>query len=501
MPDIYVLDKNVFTDIGRGNNKAAAALHAHLKTDKVYISRAAYRELVHDSVSPRMGEEYRQLLEELHIEVAPATATSVTDRATLYADNIQHKPKPNQYGQIKQYSGKNDSNPGDMFVAAEAKALKGKLWTFDQPLVKRAKLRGVTIAPESTNIPIIGRGQDYPAVARKHLGLLPKIPPLPGKPPTGGKPPPGAGSPPSSGGKSGAPPAAGTASAKSAGAAVKPPAAPPTSTGKSIRSTKINLADYPPDRPGPILRFFHDKPMLTRVTHLAASETATAVKDWMLASVVSHFQNAVAAAHAEFEAKFPHPDQLLRDAHLEPYRQAYEASFKKLLAPSNKATGIKLAGAIAIANAPPKDRDAVLREVQSRLSKVKLADGGVGGFGDAASAYINAMADLMEQLSPTQNGLSDIAADLERRAAVLSRAGNDLMEVFQNGLGAAAISPLLYYAWLDVQTVAQIFLDLGGNLEHFADKVRQQANDGERLARTLDRDLTLVSEQLGRYVP
>ena len=61
--DTVILDKNVLTNISRGNSQAAEALTRRLKSgSKVYIARAAYNELVHGSPTPRLCDLYRQLL-------------------------------------------------------------------------------------------------------------------------------------------------------------------------------------------------------------------------------------------------------------------------------------------------------------------------------------------------------------------------------------------------------------------------------------------------------
>jgi hypothetical protein len=66
-----IVDKNVITDIARGNKAVADALKHLLDSwESVYIARAAYNELVRDSPGA-LGRGYEQLLNELNLTVAP----------------------------------------------------------------------------------------------------------------------------------------------------------------------------------------------------------------------------------------------------------------------------------------------------------------------------------------------------------------------------------------------------------------------------------------------
>lgn len=172
MPDPIILDTNVLKDISRGNTKAAEALMRYLRGGtQVYISRAAYGELVTRSSNPQMGGQYREMLKDLHIQIGPSG--NMTERLELIADNIQLKPGPNKPGQISEYDGKKDpTKPGDAFVAAQAKAINAKLWTLDEKLSKRAPQFGVQLAPEC-NLKGVS-GPEDPDAGRQLLGLNPK---------------------------------------------------------------------------------------------------------------------------------------------------------------------------------------------------------------------------------------------------------------------------------------------------------------------------------------
>jgi predicted nucleic acid-binding protein len=170
--DTIILDTNVLTHISRGNQPVADALSKYLKSgDQVFISRAAYDELVTRAPTPQMGGQYREMLNDLHIQIAPPGA--MADRIQLIADNIELKPAPGKPGQIREYDRTNDpTKPGDAFVAAQTKALNGKLFTLDDKFAKRANQLGIQLVPEC-KLPVTA-GTEDPNTGRKLLGLNPK---------------------------------------------------------------------------------------------------------------------------------------------------------------------------------------------------------------------------------------------------------------------------------------------------------------------------------------
>lgn len=178
MAEPIILDTNVLKDIARGNKAAADALRRYVDAGRpVYISRAAYEELVTRAETPQLGGHYREILKDLHVKVAPSG--TLTARGDFLADNIQHQPlppargRPQQPGQIREYDRKNDpTKPGDAFVAAQTKAIGGQLWTHDRDLAKRAEHLGVKLAPEC-RLPGTS-GPEDPTRARQLLGLKPK---------------------------------------------------------------------------------------------------------------------------------------------------------------------------------------------------------------------------------------------------------------------------------------------------------------------------------------
>jgi hypothetical protein len=192
--DIIMLDTSVLRDIARGNAQAAEALSRRLKAGgRVYVSRLAYRELVLDAPTPELRQQWRLLLKDAKIRIAPKSP--ISDRVDVYEANVRSqkfKMTPDEKkawkeknwklketkpeGGLVQYKKgpgglKEDfTRPGDVFVAAEAKSVKARLWTFDGDMRIRGARQGVEIANEST-LPVKGTGKDSPMLAREKLGI------------------------------------------------------------------------------------------------------------------------------------------------------------------------------------------------------------------------------------------------------------------------------------------------------------------------------------------
>jgi hypothetical protein len=276
---------------------------------------------------------------------------------------------------------------------------------------------------------------------------------------------------------------------------------PPTGTSAGgtpkVKMPTINLSNYPADRGGPVTRFFKDRPVLQNAGLVGGSGAASAVSSGMLMLVESHFAGVLKGAQNEFRTKFPHISSLKQSARIEEHRTAYVDAVKKLYAPSNIATAAR-AGAVFVKD---KDREAYLRHVEKRLSEVKLAKGGAGGFRDAAEAYESALADLQEELSKLQFGLPDIAEDVRRRAEILRRAGDNLMDAFWSVIQVTVYFPLAYYQTFDIYQVARVFQNLGDQVGAFAGEIRSRVNEYDRLEAWLDTELIDVGEQLNAPRP
>lgn len=174
MADPILLDKNVITSVARNNRPVAEALKRYLASGTpVYIARSAYDELVTRAQNPKQGGEYEWLLKDAGITIAPSGGQ--TARQTLLADNIDQGPAPSR-PQLKTFARPDDpSKPGDAFVAAQAKAISARLWTLDTKLknANTAAALGYKLAPECSLSDI--SGTDDPSLARKLLGMNPRL--------------------------------------------------------------------------------------------------------------------------------------------------------------------------------------------------------------------------------------------------------------------------------------------------------------------------------------
>jgi hypothetical protein len=179
-----VVDKSVLFHIALGNVSLARALVGFLNSERpVFIAQAQYNELVHGSPPPK-GEAYRVLLNDLGIKIAPEG--DLADRVDLYRENAAHVQKKGGPGPIPEYGGKPElvlrrvkgkvvevkekSTPGDLFMAAVVRSLRGGLFTVDKQLIPRVE-HLIDIEPESRTIVVKSAkpGQEDVAKARRLL--------------------------------------------------------------------------------------------------------------------------------------------------------------------------------------------------------------------------------------------------------------------------------------------------------------------------------------------
>jgi hypothetical protein len=273
------------------------------------------------------------------------------------------------------------------------------------------------------------------------------------------------------------------------------PKAPAPNSGQAAKPPVVDMPDYPSDGSGPVTGNFKDRSVLKKAGLIAGTIVTSLVANGALEVVKKHFHDVVGKARKEFQSKFPDPAGLWRNARIDQHREAYEAALKKLNAPS----AARAAGAVVVAMQPEKDQEAAARHVQNQLSKVKLADGAIGGFEAAAKAYINAMVNLNTKLETYD--YPDLAEDIKRRASILQRTGDKLKDTFWAGMKAAALSPIVYYPWLDVHAVSEVFLDLAGTVGAFANEISGRMDEYVRMIASLEKELVKVSDTLGKYVP
>ncbi|MBR0776801.1 hypothetical protein JQ625_18350 [Bradyrhizobium diazoefficiens] len=296
---------------------------------------------------------------------------------------------------------------------------------------------------------------------------------------------------------------------------------------------KFTLSEYPPDKELSIVRFFKDRPMLRQVG-LTAATNAVALFQIVLSDYIashcgganaelcsamdevaalsnpslpliphplqvlgSHFDGALTNAYREFAEKFPDVRSLAVDLRLDGCRAAYDAALSKLQEPSRA----RALGATMVALSPPQKQAAVWQEVQKRLSTVKLANGATGSYGQAASASIDAMAELMTRLAKHSKGLPEIADEIGRRAAALHRAGEETEQAFRMLMPFALPVPLGFYALSDLHIWASTFNRYGDSLGALAAELHGRADEYEKMAAALDKELIKVSEEMNRYAP
>jgi predicted nucleic acid-binding protein len=176
-----VLDGNVFHEINRGNKDYAERLKSLVQTEDVYISHAAYQQVVVDPPMRRHATANKLIVDELHIKITPPA------RADVLSDI-----------RARNAANRNPLSANDLLVAADAKSFNGEVLSPDTAFRNNANgvrtAIGVRVATDSETLPIAPHGsvQDY-RVGRRLLGLEPveisfdgtvTRPPKPG--PTGG---------------------------------------------------------------------------------------------------------------------------------------------------------------------------------------------------------------------------------------------------------------------------------------------------------------------------
>jgi hypothetical protein len=192
---IVYLDANVFTQIIRGNTRAAETLLRLLPTADVRISHWTYRELVVRPGNPRTAAAQRLMIEDLHIHVDPEIPRQ--RRIDLVMDATPA-------------SGRTAVSARDMQLIVGARAGGGaqaEVWSFDEPFRSNpgtVEARGVRVAPES-RLPVARGPRDWQR-GRALLGLVDPVEisedgvvrrgPRGGSPGGGGTPGPGGGAAP-----------------------------------------------------------------------------------------------------------------------------------------------------------------------------------------------------------------------------------------------------------------------------------------------------------------
>jgi hypothetical protein len=244
------------------------------------------------------------------------------------------------------------------------------------------------------------------------------------------------------------------------------PAAKPA-PGSVPAPPRVDLGEeYPPDKNGPIARFFKDRPLLKQLGLIGAAIGAQYIRGRIFKELKEHFDSVLKNAKKEFESKYPDPELLRVKAGLERYKQAYLAASSKLMTP----TGANIAKTVMLALTPTPDIARSRKYPDDQISKVRsAADGTRSGYVKVTEEYIDAMLALYVQLN-AYSALGEIAADIRKRGTVLV-------------------------------SVAEEFKDLGEPVLSFASDIQVIYEDALSTQKELDAELIKVSDALAQVMP
>ncbi len=407
----------------------------------------------------------------------------------MAGDKIENKKRQSYIWETRaptgEVSNKDRMVLGQIKASAEARGVAN-------PQVYTAEQGGKGMASQT-------KGWGITSIVHAEPPKPPVAPKPPAKPPVGGSggsgaaggTPPAGGPPPATGGTG-----SGTAGAKGA------VDSPGKTAGKSIKASsrtlapkppKIDLADYPPERPGRVTRFFNDRPALKKAGLIGGGAAISYAQGKLYEAIEKHFAAAVEEGAKEFHKHYPSAASLKQAANLDALRQPINA----LLADAMRATR----------RGPPdpkafgKDRVAGLRALVAYLKGVKADKNAVRSFDKAAHAYVDAMGEVVEKLAALRIELDPIAEDVERRAGFLGRTGTYLEDLFWEVVPVAVAVPVAYYQWLDVYNLAGLFNRLGVRVGGLAGEIRGVAASYDREIEALYAELQAVSEALAAYAP
>lgn len=318
----------------------------------------------------------------------------------------------------------------------------------------------------------------------------PPVTPKPGvKPPggsgsggAGGAPPPTGGAPPATGGKDA--PSAGKAAGKAAKAGTRALAPKPP---------KLDLADYPPERPGRVTRFFDDRPVLKKAGLIGAGTAISYAQGKLYEAIEKHFDAAIEEGGREFRKHYPAAASLKQAANLDALRQPINAK----LAEAMRATRRGPPDPKAFGN----DRVAGLKALIAYLQGRKADKNAVKAFDKAAQDYVDAMADVVGKLAALRKDLDPIAADIGRRAGFLGHTGTYLEDLFWEVVPVAVAVPVAYYQWLDVYNLAGLFKRLSAHVGGLEVEIRGVAASYDRALEELYAEMQAMSEALATWSP
>ena len=265
----------------------------------------------------------------------------------------------------------------------------------------------------------------------------------------------------------------------------------------AIKFQTINISDYPPDKRGPITRFFTDRPVLAKLSVAGASLSTQYLKGKAFEHIQEHFDSAIHNARQEFEQTFPDRSSLFAKMGVTQTHKVYQTALAALKARNFK-RDLPL---IAAAFSPPERIEEAIHTAKRLGSTHKVRGNDIQNFLMASDAYMEAMDSVentvYEHLK-TQPGLPAIAQDLFARAAVLRSLSTDLAELVGE-MVPLALFPGAGDAILDIYWAAGIFATLAYRLGEFGSEVEQRHQEYRHLINELNRELGKVSYEVLRW--
>jgi hypothetical protein len=240
-----------------------------------------------------------------------------------------------------------------------------------------------------------------------------------------------------------------------------------------VRVKGLNVSDYPPDRPGPVTRFFNDHPVTAKLTGIGASAAAAYLSGKLLDLVESHFSGAVGEGFSDLDRAYPLPDDLLERYDIPEKHETFEAVMNWL-------------------------DDANLLEMAASAESLRQAEENL----NTAVGYITGMEGVQEHIIGFNEKLEDIAGDISKRADVLLAIARDLESSFEwihtHVIGSL---PFVYYETFTIWNARTVFADLGQQVSALAGTARARQSEYKDLSEALDRRITNANERMHPWWP
>ena len=240
-----------------------------------------------------------------------------------------------------------------------------------------------------------------------------------------------------------------------------------------VRVKGLDVSDYPPDRPGPVTRFFNDQPVTAKLTGIGASAGAAYLSGKMLDLVESHFSGAVDEAFSDLDRAYPLPDDLLEHYDIPEKHETFDAVMNWI----DDANLLEMAGSAEN-----------LRQAEENLN--------------AAVGYITGMEGVQEHIIAFNEKLEDIASDISKRADVLLEIARNLESSFEwihtHVIGSL---PFVYYETFTIWNARTVFADLGQQVNALAGTARSRQSEYKDLSAALNQRIAKANERMNPWWP